>query len=60
MDEEKTNKELVEEKLKEKEKEKEEDRNSISYIVKRFRFLIIYCVVVLIYYIIRYVVIPNM
>lgn len=58
MDEEKTNKELVEEKL--KEKEKEEDRNSISYIVKRFRFLIIYCVVVLIYYIIRYVVIPNM
>ena len=58
MDEEKTNKELVEEKL--KEKEKEEDRDSISYIVKRFRFLIIYCVVVLIYYIIRYVVIPNM
>ncbi|MCR5024410.1 MAG: hypothetical protein K6A90_08785 [Lachnospiraceae bacterium] len=58
MDEEKTNKELVEEKL--KEKEKEEDRNSISYIVKRFRFLIIYCVVVLIYYIIRYVVIPNL
>lgn len=58
MDEEKTNKELVEEKL--KKKEKEEDRNSISYIVKRFRFLIIYCVVVLIYYIIRYVVIPNM
>ena len=58
MDEEKTNKELVEEKL--KEKEKEEDRNSISYIVKRFRFLIIYCVVVLIYYVIRYVVIPNM
>ena len=58
MDEEKTNKELVEEKL--KEQEKEEDRNSISYIVKRFRFLIIYCVVVLIYYIIRYVVIPNM
>jgi len=58
MEEEKTNKELVEEKL--KEQEKEEDRNSISYIVKRFRFLIIYCVVVLIYYIIRYVVIPNM
>lgn len=58
MDEEKTNKELVEEKL--KEKEKEEDRNSISYIVKRFRFLIIYCVVVLIYYVIRYVVIPNL
>lgn len=58
MDEEKTNKELVEEKL--KEREKEEDRNSISYIVKRFRFLIIYCVVVLIYYVIRYVVIPNM
>ena len=58
MEEEKTNKELVEEKL--KEQEKEEDRNSISYIVKRFRFLIIYCVVVLIYYVIRYVVIPNM
>ena len=58
MDEEKTNKELVEEKL--KEKEKEEDKNSISYIVKRFRFLIIYCVVVLIYYIIRYVVMPNL
>ncbi len=58
MEEEKTNKELVEEKL--KEQDKEEDRNSISYIVKRFRFLIIYCVVVLIYYIIRYVVIPNM
>ena len=58
MDEEKTNKELVEEKL--KEQEKEEDRNSISYIVKRFRFLIIYCVVVLIYYVIRYVVIPNL
>lgn len=58
MGEEKTNKELVEEKL--KEKEKEEDRNSISYIVKRFRFLIIYCVVVLIYYVIRYVVIPNL
>ncbi len=56
--EEKTNKELVEEKL--KEKEKEEDKNSLSYIVKRFRFLIIYCVVVLIYYIIRYVVIPNL
>ncbi|MCR5023340.1 MAG: hypothetical protein K6A90_03270 [Lachnospiraceae bacterium] len=56
--EEKTNKELVEEKL--KEQEKEEDKNSLSYIVKRFRFLIIYCVVVLIYYIIRYVVIPNL
>ncbi len=58
MEEEKTNKELVEEKL--KEQEKEEDKNSLSYIVKRFRFLIIYCVVVLIYYIIRYVVIPNL
>ena len=55
--EEKSNKDLVEEKL--KEREEKDDKNSLSYILKRYKLLLIYCAVVLTYYIIRYVVIPN-
>ena len=58
MGEEKSNKDLVEEKL--KEREEKEDKNSLSYIVKRYKLLLIYCGVVLTYYIIRYVVFPDL
>ena len=57
MGEEKSNKDLVEEKL--KEQEEKEDKNSLSYIVKKYRLLLIYCGVVLTYYIIRYVVFSS-
>ena len=53
-----SNKEKIEEKLKEAEEEKKGD--SVRDICKKYRLLIIYCIVVLTFYIIRYLVIPNL
>ncbi len=53
-----SNREKIEEKLKEAEEEKKGD--SVRDIVKKYKLLIIYCIVVLTYYVIRYLVIPNL
>ncbi len=52
-----TNKEKIEEKVKEAEKENKD--NSVMGICRKYKMLIIYCIVVLTVYIIRYLIIPN-
>ncbi len=52
-----SNRDLIDDKLQEAEEEKKE---SVLDFIKKYKVLIIYCLVVLTYYVIRYVVIPGL